>query len=63
MVQKKILEAGLGDVHVAELDAGVGGKIGDFRNQRTAAIGVEIGAVAVGSAHFPDAGQALETLQ
>src|SRR5882724_466099 len=63
MVKKKILEAGLGDVHVAKLDAGIGGEIGDFRNQRTAAIGVEVGAVAVGSADFPHAGEALETLQ
>ena len=63
MVQKKIFEAGLGDVDVAKLDAGSSGEVGDLGNKRAAAVGVEIGAVAVGGADFPDAGQALETLQ
>ncbi len=63
MVQKEILEAGLGDVHVAQLDTGSGGQSGDFRNERTAAVGVEIGAVAVRRAHLPDTGQAAETLE
>jgi hypothetical protein len=40
MVQKEIFQAGFGDVDVTQLDAGIEGKIGDLRNQRTAAIGV-----------------------
>jgi len=56
MVQKKILEAGLGDVHVTQFDGSSGGKIGNLWNQRTAAVGVEIGAIAVRGAHFGDAG-------
>ncbi len=63
MVQKKIFQAGLGDVHVAQFDAGSSSEIGDFGDQRTSAIGVEIGAVAIGGADFPDASQPLEPLK
>src|SRR6202521_6306162 len=63
MVQKEIFQAGLEDVNVTQFDAGSGGKIGDLGNQRTATVGVQVSAIADGGAHFPYAGQALETLQ
>src|SRR6202521_187571 len=63
MVQKEIFQAGLGDVNVTQFDAGSRGKIGDLGNQRTATVGVQVSAIADGGAHFPYAGQALETLQ
>jgi len=53
MVQKKIFQAGLGDVHVAQFDAGSGGEIGDFGDQRTAPVGVEIHP---GISHCPGLG-------
>jgi hypothetical protein len=62
-MKKKIFEAGLGNVYVAQFDAGIGGEISDFGDQRTAAVGVEVGAVAVGGADFADAGEALKTLE
>src|ERR1700694_5088903 len=58
-----MLQTGLGDVNVAQCDAGSRGKIGNLGNQRTATVGVQVSALAVGGAHFPDASQALETLQ
>ena len=50
-------------VRSAQFDAGSRGKIGNLGNQRTATVGVQVSALAVGGAHFPDASQALETLQ
>ena len=38
-------------------------KTGDFRNQRAAAIGVDIGAILFRGAHFTDASQRLQPLQ
>ena len=63
MVQKKIFEAGLGDVHVAQFDAGSGGEIGDLGDERATAISVEVGAAAIRGAHFSNARQCLEALQ
>src|SRR6267378_3923169 len=63
MVQKKVFQAGLGDVYVAQFDAGGGGEIGDFGDQRAAAVGVEIGAVAISGADFADTSQSLEPLK
>src|SRR5438046_9515825 len=62
MVQKEIFQTGLGNVNVTQFDASSGGEIGDLGDQRTATVGVQVRAIAVGGAHFPDASQALETL-
>jgi hypothetical protein len=49
VVQKKILETGLGDVNVGKLNGCSGSEIGDFRDERASAIGVDIGgAIVVG---------------
>src|SRR5260370_24447131 len=60
---EKIFQAGLGDVHVAQFDAGSGGEIGDFCDERAAAVGVKISSVAISGADFADASQSLEPLK
>jgi hypothetical protein len=47
VVQKKILQAGFRDVHIAQFDRSAGGKIGDLGNQRASAVGVDVGGVIV----------------
>src|SRR6267154_5758637 len=63
MVQKEVFQAGLGDVDVAQFNASAGSQAGDLRNEGAAAVSVEIGAASVGGAHFPDAGETLETFE
>src|SRR5438105_15426557 len=63
MVQKEIFQAGLGDVYVAQLDACAGSQGGNLCNERTAAVGVDVGAIAVVGADFTDAGKSLEAYE
>ncbi len=63
MVEKEILEAGLGNVHIAQFSSGGEGEVGNFGNQGASAVGVEIGAVAIGGAHFGDAGQSFQACE
>ncbi len=43
-------------MHVTQFDPGGGGEAGNIGNQRAAAVSVQIGAIAIGGAHFPNAG-------
>src|SRR5437762_11169535 len=48
----EIFKTGLGDVHVAQLDAGAGSQRSNLRDEGAAAVGVEVGTVAVVGADF-----------
>ena len=63
MVQKEVLEAGLGKVHVVQVDSAGESQAGNLGNKRPATVRVQIRAIAVGGVHLPDAGKSPKTLQ
>src|SRR5215467_11735136 len=63
VVQKKVFQARLGDVHVEQLNACRGGHIRHFWNQRAATVGVQIGPGIIRRAHLPDPGKSLQPLE
>jgi hypothetical protein len=52
-------------VHIAQLNVGAGGKIGNFGDQRTSTVGIDVGGVVIFiiGADLPDPGHGLKTLQ
>ena len=62
-MQKQIFQAGLEDMHILQFDACSGSETCHLRNERTAAVGVNIRAGAVGCAHFAHAGKTLQALE
>src|ERR1017187_7593459 len=63
VVQEKILQAGLRNVHVAQVNRGGGGEIGNLGNQRASAISVHIGGVVITGSHLSDPSEGFETPQ
>src|ERR1700688_1889474 len=63
MVQKQILQRRLGDVDVGDIRARLRGNSAGGRDERAAAVGVEIGAVLPDGPNLCHAGQARELLE
>jgi len=63
VVQEQILEAGLGDVNVRQFRADSRCKRGYLGDQRSAAVGVDVGAGGIERTHFTNSGQRLQTLE
>jgi len=56
-VEKQVLEAGLGNVDVQEIDAGGGGEVDDLGDEGAAAVGIEVGGISGGGADLADTGE------
>ena len=46
-MEKKIFQAGFGNVHIAQFDRSAGGEIGYLGYQRASAVGIDVGGIVV----------------